>query len=109
MGPLRPYVNALAGLTVLWTQSSAEGTNDDDDQFRSTNLRDNIFTRALGGGIRVPLGSTVMLDANARRNFNGRARYLTRDSFGDGTVTLPMVRESEVDMWTFSLGIAIGR
>lgn len=108
-GPLRPYVNALAGLTVFWTQSSAEGADDDDDRFRTTNLRDNIFTRALGGGIRIPLGSTVMLDANARRNFNGRARYLTRDSFGDGTVTMPTVRESEVDMWTFSLGIAIGR
>ncbi|HYW49808.1 MAG TPA: hypothetical protein VE861_04330, partial [Gemmatimonadaceae bacterium] len=58
-GPIRPYVNALAGLTVFWTQSSAEGADENDDQFRTTNLRDNIFTKALGGGLRIPLGSTV--------------------------------------------------
>ncbi|HYW49381.1 MAG TPA: hypothetical protein VE861_02180 [Gemmatimonadaceae bacterium] len=109
VGPIRPYVNALAGMTVLWTQSSADGADDGDDTFRTTNLRDNVFTSALGGGVRIPLGGTAKLDLNARRNFSGRARYLTRDSFGDGTVTSPTVRESEVEMWTFSIGLAIGR
>jgi hypothetical protein len=107
-GPVRPYVNALAGWTVFWTQSSAEGANDNEDVFRTTNLRDNLFTAAAGGGVRIPLGQWVKLDANARRNFNGRARYLTRDSFGDGTQTTPLVRESEVNMWTYSLGVAFG-
>jgi hypothetical protein len=107
-GPIRPYVNALAGWTIFWTQSSAEGANDEDDLFRTTNLRDNIFTAAAGGGVRIPIASAVMLDLNARRNYNGRARYLTRDSFGDGTMTMPLVRESQVNMWTYSLGLAFG-
>ena len=107
-GPIRPYVNALAGWTVFWTQSSAEGANDEDDVFRTTNLRDNLLTAALGGGFRVPLGVRVKLDINARRDFNGRARYLTRDSFGDGTLTAPLVRESQVNMWMYSLGVAFG-
>ncbi len=107
-GPIRPYVNALAGWTVFWTQSSAEGANDDEDVFRTTNLRDNLLTAAVGGGLRIPFGTQVKLDLNARRNFNGRARYLTRDSFGDGTQTTPLVRESEVNMWMYSLGVAFG-
>ena len=107
-GPIRPYVNALAGWTVFWTQSSAEGANDEDDVFRTTNLRDNLLTAALGGGFRVPLRVRVKLDINARRDFNGRARYLTRDSFGDGTLTAPLVRESQVNMWMYSLGVAFG-
>lgn len=107
-GPIRPYVNAMAGWTIFWTQSSAEGANDEDDLFRTTNLRDNIFSAAAGGGVRIPIASAVMLDLNARRNYNGRARYLTRDSFGDGTLTMPLVRESQVNMWTYSLGLAFG-
>ncbi|MES3036086.1 MAG: hypothetical protein V4813_18925 [Gemmatimonadota bacterium] len=108
VGPVRPYVNALAGWTVFWTQSSAEGADDEEDVFRTTNLRDNLFTAAVGGGFRIPLGSQVKLDLNARRNFNGRARYLTRDSFGDGTLPTPLVRESEVNMWIYSVGVAFG-
>ncbi|MDZ7632785.1 MAG: hypothetical protein U5K74_15970 [Gemmatimonadaceae bacterium] len=107
-GPVRPYVNAMAGWTVFWTQSSADGEDGGVDVFETTNLRDNIFTGALGGGVRIPLGRTVSLDVNARRHFNGRARYLTRDSFGDGTAT-PLVRESEVNMWTYAIGVSFGR
>lgn len=107
-GPVRPYVNALAGWTVFWTQSSAEGANDEEDVFRTTNLRDNLLTAAVGGGFRLPLGARAKLDINARRDFNGRARYRTRDSFGDGTLTTPLVRESQVNMWMYSLGVAFG-
>lgn len=109
VGPIRPYVNALAGWTVFWTQSSADGEDGGPDVFDTTNQRDNIFTTAVGGGIRIPLARSVSLDFNARKNFNGRARYLTRDSFGDGTLTTPLVRESEVNMWTYAIGVSFGR
>jgi Outer membrane protein beta-barrel domain len=107
-GPIRPYVNAMAGWTVFWTQSSADGQNGGESVFQTTNLRDNLFTSAVGGGVRIPLANRVSLDFNARRNFNGRARYLTRDSFGDGSNTTPLVRESEVNMWTYAIGVSFG-
>jgi hypothetical protein len=109
-GPIRPYVNAMAGWTVFWTQSSADGDNttDGNSVFETTNLRDNLFTSAVGGGFRIPVSSTLKIDVNARRNFNGRARYLTRDSFGDGSNPNPLVRESEVNMWTYSVGVTFG-
>ncbi len=107
-GPIRPYVNAMAGWTVFWTQSSADGQDGGEDVFPTTNLKDNLFTSAIGGGVRIPMGDKVSLDFNARRNFNGRARYLTRDSFGDGTLTTPLVRESQVNMWTYSIGVSFG-
>jgi hypothetical protein len=107
-GPIRPYVHAMAGWTVFWTQSAADGQNGGEDVFQTTNLRDNLFTGAVGGGVRIPLGGNVKLDFNVRRNYNGRARYLTRDSFGDGSNTTPLVRESEVSMWTYALGASFG-
>jgi hypothetical protein len=107
-GPIRPYVNAMAGWTVFWTESHADGQNSNDNVFQTTNMRDNLFTSAVGGGVRIPLGEKVKLDVNARRNFNGRARYLTRDSFGDGTNTTPLVRQSEVNMWTYAIGVSFG-
>lgn len=107
-GLIRPYVNAMAGWTIFWTQSSAEGASENNSLFNTTNLRDNILSAAAGGGVRIPIGEQVKLDINARRNFNGRARYLTRDSFGDGSQTTPTVRESEVNMWTFGIGLAFG-
>ena len=109
-GPVRPYVNAMAGLTSFWTQSSADGqNNNNEDVFSTTNLRDNLFARTAGGGLRILLARHYLLDLSAQRHFNGRARYLTRDSFGDGTLTTPIIRESEVNMWTFALGVSFGR
>ncbi|MCC7055037.1 MAG: hypothetical protein IT355_17320 [Gemmatimonadaceae bacterium] len=109
-GPIRPYVNALAGLTSFWTQSSADGRdNSNENVFSTTNLRDNLFTRTAGAGVRIAVAGMVLIDVGAQRHFNGRARYLTRDSFGDGTLTTPLVRESDVDMWTYSIGVSFGR
>lgn len=107
-GPIRPYVNAMAGWTVFFTQSMADGQSGGPDVFQTTNQQDNLFTSAVGGGVRIPLGDKVKLDFNARRNFNGRARYLTRDSFGDGTSSTPLLRESEVNMWTYAIGVSFG-
>lgn len=109
-GMVRPYVNAMGGLTSFWTESSADGQNNsNEDVFSTTNLRDNLLGRALGGGVRVAFSERFLLDVGAQRHFNGNARYLTRDSFGDGTVSTPLIRESEVNMWTFSIGMSLGR
>jgi opacity protein-like surface antigen len=108
-GPLRPYVNAMAGLNSFLTQSSADGQSGGPNVFQTTNYRDNVFSYAMGGGVRIPVGSSLSIDVNARRNFNGRARYLTRDSFGDGSNPNPVVRESETNMWTYAIGVSFGR
>jgi hypothetical protein len=107
-GVVRPYVNVMAGITSFITQSSADGESGNDNVFETTNLRDNLFAAVAGGGVRVPLGSQVTLDLSARRHYNGNARYLTRDSFGDGTLATPIVRQSEVNMWTYAVGVAFG-
>lgn len=109
-GPVRPYVHAMAGITNFWTQSSADGQNNTNENvFETTNLRDALFTRVGGAGVRLAVSQRILLDIAAQRHFNGRARYLTRDSFGDGTATTPLIRESDVDFWTFSFGVSLGR
>ena len=108
-GPIRPYAYGVGGFTTFWTQTSAEGQDANESLFRTTNLRDNILSGAVGGGIRIPVAQRIMLDLSARRHINGRARYLTRDSFGDGTATLPQIRESDVNMWTYGIGVSFGR
>jgi hypothetical protein len=108
VGIIRPYVNGMAGISVFATQSTADGQSGGPDVFRTTNSRDAIFTAAAGGGIRIPVSARARIDLDVRRHFNGRARYLTRDSFGDGSNPDPLVRESDVDMFTYSIGMSFG-
>jgi hypothetical protein len=111
-GPIRPYVNGLYGLSSFWTQSTASGTQvGDPEVFNTTNLRDNIASAAVSGGVRIPLTGQVLLDVGARRWFNGEARYYTRESFGTGATpsVTPTPIQSETDMWTVHVGVSIGR
>jgi hypothetical protein len=108
VGIIRPYVNGMAGVSVFATQSTADGQSGGPDVFRTTNSRDAIFTAAAGGGVRIPVSARARIDLDVRRHFNGRARYLTRDSFGDGSNPDPLVRESDVDMFTYSIGMSFG-
>ena len=70
-GPIRLYVNATAGWTVFWTSSSADGQNGDPAAFQSTNQHGNLFTSAVKGGVRIPVGEGIRLDLNARRTATG--------------------------------------
>lgn len=67
-GPLRPYVGGTVGFATFWTQTSAEGSDNNNEPFAtSTNQRDNTFAYSGVGGVTVPLtrAGTVLLDLGA--------------------------------------------
>lgn len=112
-GPIRPYVGGTAGFATFWTQTSVEGTDNDDQPFaQSTNQRDGTLALSAVGGLTVPLttSGTILLDLGATFQRNGRATYLppgvVRDA-NDNPVTREPVR-SNTDMLMYRLGVRIG-
>ena len=112
-GPIRPYVGGTAGFATFWTQTTVEGTDNDDQPFaQSTNQRDNTFAWSGVGGLAVPLsrGGNVLLDLGVTYQANGEATYLPpgiiRDA-DDQPVTRDPVR-SKTDMLLYKVGVRIG-
>lgn len=113
-GPVRPYVNGGIGYSYFFTQSSVEGTSNDEDPFASTtNFDDGTFSWAGGGGIVIPIssGSTpVALDLGARYLNNNEVDYLTKGSIvdnADGSIDIFPTR-SEAHLITYTIGVTIG-
>lgn len=82
-GPINPYVAALGGFSVFWTESSVEGTNNDEDPFASsTNSNDVVlaYGGAAGLYIRVRDGvRPIRLDFGARLLRHDNVSYLNND------------------------------
>jgi hypothetical protein len=75
-GPIRPYVNARAGLAYIATTSSVEGTRSDIEFANTTNFDDLVFSWGAGGGLAVALSRgarAVSLDLSVTWLDNGRA------------------------------------
>ena len=112
-GPLRPYVGGTVGIGTFWTQTSIEGTDNNQQPFaQTTNQRDNTFAWSGVGGVTVPVtrSGTVLMDLGVTYQGNGEATYLppgvVRDSNGD-----PVVRDavrSKTDMLLYRVGVRIG-
>lgn len=110
---IRPYVFGQLGAGYFYTESSVEGSDDNTPFARTTNYRDWVFARQLGGGIQIPLGRSrsgtgVHLDLGATYNINGEARYLREGSIrevGPGQYEFDPVR-SEANLVTWRLGIS---
>lgn len=110
---VRPYVFGQIGSGYFYTQSSVEGSSDTYDFARSTNYRDWVFARQLGGGLQIPIGRSrsgtrILLDLGATYNFNGEARYLREgsiDEVGPGQYQFNPIR-SEANLVTWRLGLA---
>ena len=112
-GPLRPYVGGTVGFSTIWTQTTAEGTDNDDQPFaQSTNQRDNTFAWSGVGGFTVPLtrSGTVLMDLGVTYQGNGEATYLPpgiiRDENGDPIVRDPV--RTTTDIFVYRLGVRIG-
>lgn len=109
---VRPYVFGQLGSAYFYTQSSVEGSDDTQDFARSTNYRDWVFSRQVGGGLQVPLGRSrsrtgVHLDLGATYNLNGEARYLREGSIDEvspGQFVFNPIR-SEANLVTWRLGL----
>ena len=113
-GPVRPYMNALAGFSYFTTNSSISGRDDfDEEYFDTTNHDDAVFALTGGGGILIPLSmgrTPVLLDLGATYHRNGEASYLRRGSIEDhpdGSITIRPIR-SEANFITYRIGVSIG-
>ena len=112
-GPLRPYINATAGMSYFFTHSSLSGNNDAENLFDTTNHDDVVFALTGGGGFMIPLflGRTpVLLDLGATFHRNGEATYLREGSIRDrpdGSIVINPIR-SEANFVTYRFGVSIG-
>lgn len=111
-GRLRPYVNGTVGFGYFATQSSVEGSRDDEPFASTTNFDDWTLQLAGGAGLYVPLRrgpAPISLDLGARYHRNGRVRYLREGSIRDnpdGSISFTPI-ESEADFLTLQLGVSV--
>jgi hypothetical protein len=112
-GPIRPYLNAMAGGAYFFTESSVGGS-DNSSSFASTrNFGDNVPSYGYGGGVFIPFAvrhADVGLDLGARFIRNGHTRYLREggitDLPGGGYAVSPI--ESETNLVVYHIGVSAG-
>jgi hypothetical protein len=110
-GPIRPYVNAMAGGAYFFTQSSI-GDDDNTSAFASTrNFSDNVPSYGYGGGLFIPLAvrsAYVGIDIGARFIRNGLTSYLREGGIQDdpdgGYTVFPI--ESETNLVVYHIGVS---
>lgn len=111
-GPVRPYVNGGVGFSYFFTQSSIEGSNDQQPFANTTNFDDGAFSWSGGGGLAIPVSSgatPVSIDLGARYIYNGQVDYLTEDGIADrpdGSIDLFPTR-SAAHLVTYMIGVSI--
>ncbi len=111
-GPVMPYVAALGGFSVFWTQSSVEGTQSDQPFASSTNSNDAAlaYGGAAGLYIRVANGSRpVRIELGARLLRHDNVKYLNdqrvRDAFDNNRDPIPV--QGRADFITYHAGVNV--
>ena len=112
-GAIMPYVAALGGFSVFWTQSSVEGTSNDNEPFASTtNSSDAVlaYGGAAGLYIRVANGSRpVRIELGARILRHDNVSYLNddrvRDAFENNRDPIPV--RGRADFVTYHAGVSV--
>ncbi len=120
-GRVRPFLEALAGGSYLYTQTSISGTEYPYDEIASsTNFDDFTFCAGGGAGMDIHLGggrrtaggsrsTEIWLDLKVRYLCGGRAQYLREDSIvydsdrGDFTY---FYRESRTNLLSAQVGVS---
>ena len=119
-GVVRPYAEGLAGFSYLFTETRIddEDVPGRDDVASSTNFDDVTFASGIGGGVLVPVYSTVseqgrfvevMVDLHVRYLFGGEAEYLDRGDItrnDDGTISM-RPRQSRTDLLLPQIGVSV--
>jgi len=110
-GPIRPYVNAMAGGAYFYTQSSVGGSDNSNDFASTRNFGDNVPSYGYGGGLYIPLNmryAQVGIDIGARFVRNGLTRYLREGGIQDdpdgGYTVFPI--ESETNLVVYHIGVS---
>jgi hypothetical protein len=107
----RPYVNAAAGFSYFFTESSVDGSNDSYDFANTTNYDDGTFAWGSGAGLLIPFrtrSGEVALDLGIRFHGNGEVRYLKKGSIEDlpgGAIRLNPI-QSEANLLTYRVGVS---
>lgn len=112
-GVVTPYATALGGFSVFWTQSTVEGSSNNNEPFASTtNSSDAVWAYggAAGAYLRVYNGKhPVRLDLGARFLRHDDVRYLNearvRDAFLANQPPVPI--RGRVDFVTYYLGVNV--
>ena len=117
-GSVRPYLDAVAGVNYLWTQTSVGDEYDDYEIASSTNFHDATFAYGGGAGVQARLAErvgddgrprAVLLDARVRYVVGGEATYLGRGDigrFGDGRIQV-FPRRSGTSMLVPQVGVTV--
>ena len=112
-GPIRPYVNVMAGGSYFFTESSVGGSDNTNDFASTRNFGDNVPSYGYGGGVFIPFAvrnALIGLDLGARFIRNGHTRYLReggiQDDPGGGYTVSPI--ESETNLVVYHIGISAG-
>lgn len=112
VGFLRPYANASAGFSYFFTESSVEGSNDDEPFANTTNYSDVTFRYGLGWGVLLPFQAgrnTWAIDLGAVYHGNGQVRYLREGGIEDrpdGSIVLHPI-QSDANLLTYRLGFSV--
>lgn len=110
-GAVSPYVSALGGFSVFWTESSVEGSNSDNSPFASTTNSSDAalaYGGALGVVIRLTEGNRPFrLDGGVRYLRHDEAKYLTKDRVRDAFENDrdPIPARGRADFFTYYLGV----
>jgi len=114
VGPFTPYVAALGGFSLFWTESSIEGSQNVNAAFATTtNQQDAVLAYGGSGGFywRLKEGRhPVRLDVNVRYLRHDDVQYLTdarvEQAFRANRDPVPV--RGRADMVTVSLGFTAG-
>lgn len=111
-GPVMPYIAALGGFSVFWTQSSVEGTQSEQPFASSTNSNDAAlaYGGATGLYIRVANGSRpVRIELGARLLRHDNVKYLNdqrvKDAFDNNRDPIPV--QGRADFITYHAGVNV--
>lgn len=111
-GPFTPYVAALGGFSVFWTESSVEGTSSDESFASTTNSNDAAlaYGGAAGLYIRVANGSRpVRIELGARLLRHDNVKYLNdervRTGFENDRDPIPV--QGRADFVTYHAGVNV--
>jgi hypothetical protein len=111
-GVVRVYGFGAIGASFFWTNSSVEGSDNNQPFASTTNYHDGTFAGELGSGLQIRLGGRrvpIFADLGVRYVNNGRVTYVTKDRVTiSGNQLLVDPVDSEANLLVYHLGVTVG-
>ncbi|MEW6366343.1 MAG: outer membrane beta-barrel protein [Acidobacteriota bacterium] len=118
-GAVRPYAEALIGVSYLFTDTSIQNERTGEEFASSINLDDSVFSYGFGGGVELvlwdgmkragtPIPIQLLLDGRLRYLRGSNARYLKEGSISreNDQVTYEIL-ESRTDLLLPEISLAL--